>query len=302
MAQQESIARDLPAAIDHFAAFPTWRPSHVATKFPVPSGVLMPTGRLDRVRTYAIRQVVVAEVAGRLRDVVLDLDYAIQMALAQGPRGVVCDLSAMLEGAEPVVVEVLATAGRHLRDWPGIPVALACPDPQVREALHAHPLGRHLIVTPSLLSAMTAVLATRTLTVHRKPMAPDPVAPLASRDFITRILLDWRLSPTIPFAGLVISELVANSTMDANTDMEVSITLDRGALRLTVRDHAPALPDQRLTNLDLRRRRLSVVAVLSRAFGVLPTADGGTLAWAVLEAHRPHLSTSNEMPSSRHEP
>ena len=302
MAELPSIARDLPAAIDHLAAFPTWRPSHVATKFPVPSDVLMPTGRQERVRTYATQQVVVAEVAGRLRDVVLDLDYAIQIALALGPRGVVCDLSAMLEGAEPVVVEVLATAGRHLRDWPGIPVAVACPDPQVRETLHAHPLGRHLIVTPSLLSAMTAVLATRTLTVRRKRQAPDPIAPLASRDFITRTLLDWRLSPTIPFAGLVISELVANSMMDANTDMEVSMTWDRGALRLTVRDHAPALPDQRLSNLDLRRRRLSVVAVLSRAFGFLPAADGGTLAWAVLEAHRPHLSTSNEMPGASDEP
>src|SRR5664279_5229495 len=140
MAELPSIARDLPASIDHLAAFPTWRPSHVATKFPVTSDVLMPTGRQERVRTYATQQVVVAEVAGRLRDVVLDLDYAIQIALALGPRGVVCDLSAMLEGAEPVVVEVLATAGRHLRDWPGIPVAVACPDPQVRETLHAHPL------------------------------------------------------------------------------------------------------------------------------------------------------------------
>ena len=103
----------------------------------------------------------VVEVAGRLGDGVEELDRAIQLALADGPRGVVCDLSGVLENAAAVAVEVLATAGRHVRDWPAVPVAVACPDPQVREALEAHPLGAHLIVRASLFSAVTAVLATR---------------------------------------------------------------------------------------------------------------------------------------------
>src|ERR1039458_7969661 len=88
-----------------------------------------------------MRQAVVLEVTGRLRDVVEDLDHAIELALAEGPRGVVCDLAAVLEGAEPGAVDVLAGLGRHVRDWPGIPVAVACPDPQ----LAAHPVGGHLI-------------------------------------------------------------------------------------------------------------------------------------------------------------
>jgi len=99
-----------------------------------------PTGRKVRARARAIREVVVVDVGGRFGDVVEDLDRAIQLALADGPRGVVCDLSNVLEGTHPEVVEVLATAGRHVRDWPGIPVAVACPDPRVREALRAHPL------------------------------------------------------------------------------------------------------------------------------------------------------------------
>jgi len=43
------------------------------------------------------------------------------------------------EGAEPGPVEVFATAGRHLRDWPGIPVAVAVagPDQRLREALRS---------------------------------------------------------------------------------------------------------------------------------------------------------------------
>jgi len=60
-------------------------------------------GRLAKgpaqVRTHAVGQVVVLEVAGPLSDVIEELDRAIQLALADGPRGVVCDLSDVPEGA-----------------------------------------------------------------------------------------------------------------------------------------------------------------------------------------------------------
>jgi hypothetical protein len=97
-------------------------------------------------------------------------------------------------------------------------------------------------------------------------------------------MLDWRLGRVIPLASLVVCELVSSSTI--NADIDLSVVWDRGALRLTVRDHGPALPDQRPAALGLHRRGLTVVAGLSRAFGVLPTADGGKFAWAVLEAPR----------------
>src|SRR5665811_1250351 len=237
------------------------------------------TGPQVQLRRRALRQVLVLEVVGSLGDVVEDLDHAIQLALADGPRGVVCDLSAVLEGAEPAAVEVLATAGRHVRDWLGIPVAVACPDPRVREALRAHPLGGHLIVTVSLFSAISAVLATPTLAIHSLHLAPHPTAPRASRDFVTRTLLDWRLGRVIPFASLVVSELVASSSVNAGTDMDLSVVWNRGALRLAVRDHGPALPGQLASAVDLHGRGLNVVTGLSRTFGVLPTSDGGKVVW-----------------------
>ena len=71
-------------------------------------------------------ELLVLEVVGRLGDVVEDLDRAIKLALAEGPRGVVCDLSGVLGCAEADAVDLLASSGRHVRDWPGIPVAMAC--------------------------------------------------------------------------------------------------------------------------------------------------------------------------------
>jgi hypothetical protein len=63
--------------------------------------------------------------------------------------------------------------------------------------------------------------------------------------------------------------------MHTGTDIDLSVAWDMGALRLTVRDNSPDLPCQTYSQVDPYARRLSVVAILSRAFGVLPTADGG---------------------------
>jgi len=235
-------------------------------------------------RTYAAGEVVVVEVAGLLGDVVEELDQAIKLALAEAPRGVVCDLSAVLEGSGPVAVDLLASAGRHVRNWPGVPVAVACPDPRVRLSLATHPLGRHLIVSESLPGAMSAVLWTPAPSVEWLRLAPLPNSSRASRDFLSHTLADWQLGEVFPSASLVVSELVTNSTVHAGTEIDLSIAWDRPALRLTVRDHSPGLPRQRDAGLDVHGRGLSIIAGLTRAFGVLPTADGGKVVWAVLEA------------------
>src|ERR1035437_1734478 len=168
------LPTDRPVGITS-TQLPTQLPAGLPTKLPAKSTNRPATGRQVRARTRAIREVVVLDVAGRLGDVVEELDRAIQLALSGGPRGVVCDLS-----------EVLATAGRHVRDWPGIPVAVACPDHRVREALHAHPLGGHLILTTSLFSAVSEVLATPRLAVERLQLSAHPTAPRAARDYVTR--------------------------------------------------------------------------------------------------------------------
>jgi hypothetical protein len=250
------------------------------------------------VRAHIIRGVVVLEVARRLSDVVEELDLAIQTALADGPRGVVCELSTVPEGDEPAAAEMLATAGSHVRTWPGIPLGVACPDPAIRKALRAHPLGRHLIVAESLFSAVSAVLATPVVAVQSLRLPPHPTSPRASRNFVTRTLLDWQLNHVIPFATLVVSELVASS-MNADTDINLSVAWNLGALRLTVQDGGPPQPGGRQPGSGLNGRGRTVVAGLSRAFGVLPTANPGKVVWAVLDAPRRPRSSHPERPRQR---
>ena len=239
-----------------------------------------------RVRTHVLRQVVVLEFAGKLGGVIEDLDRSIQLALADVPRGVVCDLSAVSEGAEPGAVELLATAGRHMRDWPGIPVVVAGSRRRVREVLRVHPLGRYLVLTASAHEAVSAVLETPMPVIEWQRLAPHPTAPRASRNFVSRTLLDWGLGRLIPSASLVVSELVTNSTIHAGSGVDLSLSWNLEALRLTVRDNSFDLPRQRYSHFDQNGRGLSVVAGLSRCFGVLPT-DDGKVVWAVLNAARP---------------
>jgi hypothetical protein len=132
---------------------------------------------------------------------------------------------------------------------------------------------------------MSAVLAMPHLIVQSLHLAAHPTAPRAARNFVTRTLLDWQLTRIIPFASLLVSELVASSSVHAGTAIDLSVVWDRGALRLSVGDHGPALPGQPSVP-KLHGRGLTVVAGLSRAFGVLPAADGGKVIWAVLEAPR----------------
>ena len=272
--------------------FTAWFPRHPAS-CPVQPVSTSPGGFQVPVKRRLLSQVVVLEVAGQLRDVVEDLSHAVQVTLADGPRGVVCDLTAVTEGAEPGAVEVLAAVGGHVRNWPGIPVAVACPDVRVRQALADHPLGGHLIVTASLFSAVCAVLATPALPVEWLHLTPHPTAIRASRDFVTRTLLEWQLGQAIRFARLVVSELVMSSTVNAGTDIDLSVAWDLGALRLTVRDYVPSLPPEGDSTPGLHGQGLALVTGLTRAFGVLPTADGGTVVWAVLDAPlQQRLSTS----------
>ncbi len=285
MVQPQLEPQDASAAVDDRVVRLADRlPGRVSRELPA-----APVGRLTddpqvAVRTRVICQVVVLEIAGRLSDVVQDLDRALQLALAEGPRGVVCDLTDVFEGADTGTLETLAQAGRHVRDWPGIPVAVACPDPLVREALAAHPLGTQLVVTPSVLSAVSVVLAVPAVAVQWLRLAPHPTAPRAAREFVTRTLLGWGLDALTLSASLVVSELVTDSTLQATTGIDVSVAWTMDSLRVTVRDDSADLSFPRHTHVDPYRSRRTAVAGLSRTFGVLPAADGGKVVWAILNA------------------
>ncbi len=114
IAEQQHLPQTNLTNIDHHVVlFPT---RHVPNVPAEPPAIRPPARALlgDCVPgTRSGPQVAVPEVVGRLSDVVEDLDTSIQMAFAGEPRGMVCDVSAVVDGADHGAVESLATAGRH---------------------------------------------------------------------------------------------------------------------------------------------------------------------------------------------
>lgn len=100
---------------------------------------------------------------------------------------------------------------------------------------------------------------------------------------MARTLLSWGLDHLTRCAALVISELVTNSTVYAGSEIVLSVALGPRAVRLTVPDKSPDLLRPRKARLGSHGRGLTIVAGSSRDFGVMPTADGGKLVWAILE-------------------
>ena len=228
--------------------------------------------------------VVVLDAAGRLTDVVNDLDRAAEFALAQGPRGVVCDLSKLTEVLDPGALRRIASNGRHPRDWPGVPLAVAGLGRRVGERLSLEPMGGHLMVTTSLRQALSMVLQASLPGVRSLRLTPHPTSPRASRDFVSRTLLDWRLTRHIASATLVVSELVTNAMIHAGSDIDLAVSEHRQAIRIAVRDRSPDLPVEQPGASDEHGRGLAIVAGLSSSWGVLPCPEGGgKVVWAVLD-------------------
>ena len=237
--------------------------------------------RPNTVRSQTGRQVVILRAAGPLTDAVPDLDRATRYALSRGPRGVICDLSNVVAPGTPGALRALATIGRHPRDWPGVPVAVAGLAPRAGERLCRLPLGYHLVVSDSVAHALSWVLRAGCPAIKRQRLSPHPTAPRAARAFIHQTLSSWQIDDRIPAASLVASELVSNAVVHAGTDLELSLAAHRGCLRLAVADKSRNAPA--LRHGEARGMGLAVVAAHATAWGVLP-ADDGKVVWAVLGA------------------
>lgn len=233
---------------------------------------------------HTVGDVRVLAVAGSLHEVADELDRAVLHALAEEPRGVVCDLSGLVDGVRPRGVDLLASSSREAREWPGTPVALTCPDADLRSRLRRHPLSDDVMVRPTLRRALSDVDKNPAPAVVRTRLPPRVTASRTARDFVSRACLDWGLRHEVASACLVVSELVTNAVLHATPDIDLSLSRHGGRLRLAVRDRSATVPSPR--GSDLARttgRGLALIEGCSRSWGVLPTADGGKVVWAVLD-------------------
>lgn len=235
------------------------------------------------ITAHALRGVWLIDVHSPYADVAPELDHRIQAALAECPRGVVCALPGSLAHTPEPVLDLLASAGRHMRAWPAAPVVLSCSDPRTAGLLDGRPDGRRLQHASSLLEGWAHIMSTTPPRTAHLRFSPSALAPYGARRFLARVCLDWGMNHHLDSGALVISELVTNALIHTDSDIDVLLAGDQGRIRIGVRDKDPD-PPQGLSasSNSLHGRGLLLVDALSDSSGALPTSDGGKLVWAVL--------------------
>jgi Histidine kinase-like ATPase domain len=217
-----------------------------------------------------------------------ELSQELFWALAEEPRLVVCDLTAMPVSA-PDGIDLFAPILRYLADWPGVGVVVVTgPDTDVRAGLKSLPLPPTLVVSESRDAGLDEL----------RPQLPSLgrvgthltarlSAPRTARRFTVQSLLAWKLMTLVAPASLVVSELVTNAVVHAASTVELALSRADGRLQMTVRDHGVGHPHARFEAPEehfLGGRGLLLVQATTRGWGVFPARAEGKTVWAVFDA------------------
>ena len=104
----------------------------------------------------------------------------------------------------------------------------------------------------------------------------------AARCFVADTLNSWGLEQLVEDGSIVVSELVTNAIIHAESDFAVSLSSHGDAVRLSVHDHSPAIPVMRTPlPVAISGRGLRLITALTRRWGADLVGDG-KVVWAEL--------------------
>ncbi|PZG21912.1 ATP-binding protein [Micromonospora craterilacus] len=228
--------------------------------------------------------ITVVRLAGALDVTTMRQVYAVlDRSLAGQPDALVVDL-AELAVRDQLALSVFAAAARRATDWPVVPMVLSAPHPEVAAALAGSTACRLVPVRRTRAEATRVAVA---WAVPRLRVRLEPVATACrrARELVADACARWNLPEAVGPASVVLSELVGNVVRHAGTPMQVTVTLRRPWLHLTVLDGSraaaqPGEADQR----DEGGRGLLLVRQLAERWGSAPAGDGKAV-WATLPAN-----------------
>ena len=101
-----------------------------------------------------------------------------------------------------------------------------------------------------------------------------------ARRVLREVMVQHGFEACLDAAELACTELVSNVVLHAHTDLELTVEVDRTAVRVEVRDFSPVLPVQRSYDSQATTGRgLALVAVLTTDHGITDAGPGGKTAW-----------------------
>jgi DNA-binding NarL/FixJ family response regulator len=183
-------------------------------------------------------------------------------------------LQAAASGAHTVVLTCLPTAEL---DWTG---HLAGARGLLSKRVRPTALADELRSLRGVLGVLDGALAE----AHTE-LDPDLVSPRRAREFVTETLERWSCSDATAIIDLLVSEIVANAVIHANTAAELTVQLLPDRVRVAVTDEEPTQPKRRPDNpLTSSGRGIALIERLSLAWGI-DRRPGGKRIW--FETPRP---------------
>jgi PAS domain S-box-containing protein len=115
-------------------------------------------------------------------------------------------------------------------------------------------------------------------------LPPEPLSVRTARRHVVQALVELGKADWADDAGLAVTEIVANVVLHARTACEVAVEVSDQGARIAVRDFDPTPPVQmRFSPYATTGRGLSVVAALSRDFGIELLGTDGKVVWFLLD-------------------
>ncbi len=143
----------------------------------------------------------------------------------------------------------------------------------VEKGLSVKAMVDDIVSVAGILEAVSSALAE-----SRAHLDRDPRSSAAARRFVEETLRRWECEGLLDTVNLLVSELVTNSIVHAESGADMAVLLKPDALRIEVTDHGQLMPALEEADVDATSGRgMSLVARLSSSWGVVPRADGKTV-------------------------
>jgi anti-sigma regulatory factor (Ser/Thr protein kinase) len=118
---------------------------------------------------------------------------------------------------------------------------------------------------------------------HDTTLAATPISAAGARAFVSRHLVDHRLTFLLDPVRLVVSELATNALVHGQTPFVVTLSREDDTVRVTVSDDSAWITAHSSDQvLSAGGRGLGIVNVISRDWGVIAGARSKTV-WATFE-------------------
>ncbi|HVE45797.1 MAG TPA: response regulator [Acidimicrobiales bacterium] len=147
----------------------------------------------------------------------------------------------------------------------------------VEKSLSAKAMVDDIVSVAGMIEAVSWALAE-----NRAHLERDPRSSAAARRFVEETLRRWECDDLLDTVNLLVSELVTNSVVHADSAAEVAVLLKPHAIRIEVADRGQAaLAVQEADETATSGRGLALVEALSSSWGVVPGHDGNTVWFEV---------------------